>query len=63
MAKEGLQLLTATDAFLRPGLEETLQSGEFLCRKVGDEKASIQLDAQGRKNCTRAFDFLQLGPV
>ena len=59
VAKEGLQLLTATDAFERSGFEETLQSGEFLCRKAGDEKASIQLDAQERKNCTGAFDFLQ----
>ena len=45
VAKEGLQLLMVTDAFVRPGLDETLQSGEFLCWKVGDEKASIQLDA------------------
>ena len=44
--KEGFQFLTVTDAFVRPGLEETLQSEEFLGRKAGDEKASIQLDAQ-----------------
>ena len=36
-----------------------MQSGEFLCRKVGDEKASMQLDAQERKNRTKAFDFLK----
>ena len=59
VAKEGFQFLTVTDAFVRPGLEETLQSEEFLGRKAGDEKASIQLDAQEIKNCTRAFDFLQ----
>ena len=59
VAKEGFQFLTVTDAFGRPGLEETLQSAEFLSRKAGDEKASIQLDAQERKNCTGVFDFLQ----
>ena len=59
VAKEGFQFLTVTDAFWRPGLEETLQSAEFLSRKAGDEKASIQLDAQERKNCTGVFDFLQ----
>ena len=59
VAKEGVQLLTATDTFVRPGLEEILQSGEFLCRKAGDEEESIQLDAQERENCTGAFDFLK----
>ena len=61
MAKEGFQFLTVTDAFVRPelDLEEALQNEEFLCRKASYEKASIQLDAQKRKNCTGAFDFLQ----
>ena len=44
VAKEGLQFLTVTDTFVRPGLDETLQSGEFLCQKAGDEKSSIGLD-------------------
>ena len=57
VAEEGLKLLT--DAFVGPGQEETLQSGKFLWRKPGDEKASVQLNAQERKNCTGAFDFLQ----
>ena len=59
VAKEGFQFLTLTDAFGRPGLEETLQSEEFLCRKAGDEKASIPLDAQERKNCSGVLDFLE----
>ena len=59
VAKEGFQFLTATDAFGRLGLEETLKSAEFLCRKARDEKASIQLDAPKRRNCTGTFDLLQ----
>ena len=51
VAKEGLQLLTITDVFVRPGLEKTLESGDFLGRKAGDKEVSFQLDAQERKIC------------
>ena len=65
MAKEGFQFLTVTDAFVRPelDLEEALQSEEFLCRKASYEKASIQLDAQKRKNCTGPSTFSRVGGI
>ena len=63
VAKEGLQLLTMTDVFVRPGLEKTLESGDFLGRKAGDKEVSFQLDAQERKICIGILDNLPvLGP-
>ena len=48
---------------MRP-VRENEEAGTILiseegCRKARDEKASIQLDAQKRRNCTGAFDLLQ----
>lgn len=58
MAQERLQFSSTTDAFVRPGLEEILQGGNFLGREAGNKGEGIQLDAQEGENNTGAFDFL-----